>query len=201
MSILSNDTLRKFFEGRRRFQIAWIFAFLLLFSAKQYPSLFGALVCFIGATLRFWASGYLRKEAKLAVGGPYAHTRNPLYLGTFIMALGAVVSVGAWALALVMGFVFFINYHYVIEHEEQKLPSYFGASYLDYCNLVPRFWPRMAAASVEERKKINSDDEVFSFSYELAKKNRAFEAYYSFLGIIAGMFLLVLAKSQLGLIQ
>ena len=114
---MNNDQLRRFFSGRRRFQLAWIFAVLLIFSAKQYPTLPGILICFLGATMRFYASGYLRKEAKLAVGGPYSYTRNPLYLGTFIMAIGATISVGALALALVIGIVFFLNYHYVIEHE------------------------------------------------------------------------------------
>jgi hypothetical protein len=200
MSLLSHDGLRKFFSGRRRFQIAWVFAFLLILSAKQYPSTLGTVICFLGATLRFIASGFLRKEAKLAVGGPYAHTRNPLYLGTFIMALGATLSVGALPLAVVMGFVFFLNYHYVIEHEEQKLPSYFGNSYLDYCSLVPRFWPRLTSASIEELKRINSDPEVFHFSMSLANQNRAFEAYVSFVGIMAGMVLLVWLKTSLGLI-
>ncbi len=200
MSLLSNETLRKFFSGRRRFQLAWIFAALLIFSAKQYPSVLGTAICFAGATLRFWASGYLRKEAKLAVGGPYSHTRNPLYLGTLIMALGATLSVGAVLLAAVMGVVLYLNYHYVIEHEEQKLPSYFGNSYLDYCKLVPRLLPRLIAPERSELEKINADEEVYHFSMPLAKDNRAFEAYVSFVAIIAGVALLVFAKSTFNLL-
>ena len=150
MSLLNSDSLRRFFAGRRRFQLAWIFAVLLIFSAKQYPTLPGVLICFLGATVRFHASGYLRKEAKLAVGGPYSYTRNPLYLGTLVMAMGATISVGALLLAVVMGLVFFLNYHYVIEHEEAKLPSYFGDAYLKYCQLVPRFLPRLTAPPHDE---------------------------------------------------
>jgi len=198
MSILSNPTLQKFFSGRRRFQLAWIFAVFLIFGAKQYPALPGILLCFFGATLRFIASGFLRKEAKLAVGGPYAFTRNPLYLGTFLMALGATLSVGAYALTAVMAVVFFLNYHYVIQHEEAKLPSYFGNSYLEYCNLVPRFLPRWVPPKKVELEKINPAPEVYRFSFELAQKNKAFEAYASFFAIILGMALLVLIKSRLG---
>ena len=198
MSLLTNPILEKFFSGRRRFQLAWVFAFLLIFSARQYPAIPGVLVCFIGATLRFISSGYLRKESKLAVGGPYAHTRNPLYLGTFLMALGATLSVGAYGLTALMAFVFFLNYHYVIRHEEAKLPSYFGNAYLEYCNLVPRFLPRFTAPNRQELEKINSAPEVYRFSMELANQNRAFEAYASFFALILGMGLLVLIKSKLG---
>lgn len=159
----------------------------------------GVVICFAGATLRFYSSGFLRKEAKLAVGGPYAYTRNPLYLGTFIMALGATISVGAVWLALVMGIVFFLNYHYVIQHEEEKLPSYFGESYLQYCKLVPRFIPHFLAPPKQELLKINSDPVVYSFSMDLAKKNKAFEAYASFVGLIFGVTLLVFIKKALGL--
>ena len=195
MSLLQNESLRTFFSGRRRFQLAWIFAIFLIISAKSYPSWYGILICFIGATLRFISSGYLRKEAKLAVGGPYGHTRNPLYLGTLIMALGATVSVGAYPLAVIAGFILYLNYHYVIAHEEAKLPDYFGASYLQYCALVPRFWPRISTPPLADLNQINSDPIGYTFSFPLAKQNKAFEAYVSFVGIVAGMYLLVFAKS------
>lgn len=200
MSLLNNEGLRQFFQGRRRFQLAWIFAFFLILTARHYPNFIGTAICFVGASLRFWSSGFLRKESKLAVGGPYAYTRNPLYLGTFIMALGAVISVGAMVLAVIMAFVFFLNYHYVIEHEERKLPGYFGDSYLQYCNLVPRFIPQFVPPPKEELMKINSDPVVYSFSMPLAKQNKAFEAYASFFGVMVGVALIVLAKTSLGLL-
>jgi hypothetical protein len=197
MSLYQNESLRTFFSGRRRFQLAWIFAIFLIISAKSYPSWFGILIVFIGATLRFISSGYLRKEAKLAVGGPYGHTRNPLYLGTLIMVFGATLSVSAYILAVVAGFILFLNYHYVIAHEESKLPDYFGASYLKYCALVPRFWPQFSSPELSELEQINPEPIGYVFSYELAKQNKAFEAYISFVAIIAGMYLLVFAKSFL----
>jgi hypothetical protein len=200
MSLLSNDALRKFFSGRRRFHIDWFFAILLVFSARQYPQMLGITICFLGATLRFLASGYLRKEANLAVGGPYSFTRNPLYLGRFIMIIGATISVGAWALAALMAVVFFLNYHYVIEHEEQKLPDYFGKSYLEYCGLVPRFIPRLSAPDRAALERVNPDPAVYHFSMKVANENRAFEAYVSFVALIAGMALLVFVKSSFNLV-
>jgi hypothetical protein len=199
--LLNNDQLRSFFSGRRRFQIGWLFAALLVLSARHYPSILGILICFLGASLRFWSSGYLRKEANLAVGGPYSYSRNPLYLGWFIMALGAAISVGAQWLAVVMGFVFFLTYHYVIEHEEQKLPSVFGSSYHRYCEMVPRFLPRFNAPRREDLLQINSDPAVYEFSMPLAKQNKAFEAYATFAGLVLAMVLIVFVKSFLGLIS
>jgi hypothetical protein len=198
MNLLSNPALRRFFSGRRRFQIDWFFFFLLILSARQYPQAFGTAVCFVGATLRFWASGFLRKEKKLAVGGPYSFTRNPLYLGRFIMLLGATMSVGAWALAAVMSVVFFLNYHYVIEHEELKLGTeeYFGPVYFEYKKLVPRFIPALTPAPRAELERVNPDPEVYRFSLPLANENRAMEAYVSFFGLILGMAVLVFVKKS-----
>jgi hypothetical protein len=198
--LLNNDALRKFFSGRRRFQVAWVFAVLLILRAQHYPNFLGVLVCFGGAMLRVYASGFLRKEAKLTVGGPYAYTRNPLYLGTFIMALGAVLSVGAQGLAVIMAVVFFLNYHYVIEHEETKLPSVFGEAYARYCALVPRFLPRLERPPQEELEKINPDLQIYEYSAALANENKAMEAIYSFFGIIFGCALLVWIKYRLGVL-
>jgi hypothetical protein len=197
MSLLQNESLRNFFSGRRRFQLAWIFAILLIFSAKQYPSDLGIAICFLGATLRSISSGFLRKEAKLAVGGPYSHTRNPLYLGTFIMALAAPLSVGAYWLAAIAAVVFYLNYHYVIAHEEAKLPEYFGQAYLRYCELVPRFLPRFSSPPRAQLNEINPDPAGFVFNLPLAKQNKVFEAYVTFFAIIAGMYLLVFLKRTL----
>ena len=117
------------------------------------------------------------------------------------MALGASLSVGAVLLTLVMGFVFFLNYHYVIEGEEEMLPAFFGAPYGLYCSLVPRFWPQWTAPEPETLRSINSDPKVFHFSFSLAKENKAFEAYATFIAIIAGMMLLVFLKTKLGWIH
>jgi hypothetical protein len=117
------------------------------------------------------------------------------------MGLGATISVGALVLAAVMGFVFFLNYHYVIENEERKLPSVFGPDYEAYCKLVPRFIPQIKAPPQEELEKLNSDLSSFEFSSQLAHENKSMEAIWSFFGIIAGCALLVWVKFQMGWIE
>ena len=102
----TNKWYRGFIQGKTRIIFAWIFAILLCLSARQYPNLPGFLLCFTGATIRFLASGYLHKDSKIAVGGPYAYTRNPLYFGTYLMALGTALAMenrlltalGSWSL-------------------------------------------------------------------------------------------------------
>ena len=105
---------RGFIQGKTRKTIAWIFAFLMAFSAREYPALPGIVLCFLGACLRYWASGFLKKDSRPAVGGPYAFVRNPLYLGTYLMAVGTVWSIENWPLLATVTVFFAVIYHYII---------------------------------------------------------------------------------------
>jgi hypothetical protein len=163
-------------------------------STNSYPALPGIVICLIGAMLRFASSGFLRKEAALSVGGPYRFTRNPLYMGTMLMGVGAFVSIGAYGLGAIMAVWFVVNYGFVIEFEESKLPNFFGNPYLVYKTLVPRFFPRIPAAPIQQLMQINPNPETYRFSFALAWKNKAYEALLSFLGIIGGLYLVAFLK-------
>jgi hypothetical protein len=181
---------RGFVQGKTRIALAWIFAALLIFSARQYPTWPGIALCFAGATIRFWASGYLRKDSRPAVGGPYAWVRNPLYLGTYMMALGTAWSVEAWTLLAVATVLFAIIYHYIILDEETKLRRIFGAPYEKYCSLVPRFFPRPWRASMTALSEVNPETTHHHYDWALSNKNKAYEAYVSFaalIGLVAGI--------------
>src|SRR5262249_40261189 len=130
---------RGFVQGKTRITLAWLFAFLIGFSAREYPTWPGILICFLGASLRFWASGYLRKDTRPAVGGPYAFVRNPLYLGTYLMALGTIWAIEQWPLLFLATVLFAAIYHYIILDEELKLRRIFGEYYEIYSQSVPRF--------------------------------------------------------------
>ena len=75
----------------------------------------------IGMLIRGWAAGHLAKNEQLAVSGPFARIRNPLYVGTLIVAAGIVVACRDWALAAIFAAVFLLVYLPVIELEEQHL--------------------------------------------------------------------------------
>ncbi len=183
----SAPALSRLLLGRTRIVAAWIFGFILVFTAREYPNWPGIVLCAVGASLRYWASGFLRKDSRPAVGGPYAWVRNPLYLGTYLMALGATLAIENWLLLALVTVVFAVTYHFVILDEEVKLREIFGAPYQTYCALVPRFFPRPWPATSESLMEVNPDRSHHRFSPELAGKNKAFEAYATFAVIIAGI--------------
>ncbi len=180
---------RGFIQGKTRKSFAWVFAGVVGFSAREYPILPGVVLCFLGASLRYWASGYLRKDSRPAVGGPYAYVRNPLYLGTYIMALGIALAIQNWILLGIGTVLFAAVYHYIILDEEIKFRKLFKDSYVEYCKNVPRFfpklWPPFAPANSKTLKKINPELSHHRFSQSLAHKNKAYEAYLTFVGLIA----------------
>jgi protein-S-isoprenylcysteine O-methyltransferase Ste14 len=192
---------RGFIQGKTRILLAWIFAALLVLSARELPRWHGIIVCLLGASLRYWASGYLRKDSHPAVGGPYAYVRNPLYLGTYLMALGTAMAVCAWPLFVTMTVLFAAIYHYIILDEELKLRRIFGAPYERYLARVPRFFPVPSArlplpfrrAPEETLAEINPEPSSRRFSSELAARNKAYEAYLSFAGLIGFVSLVALA--------
>lgn len=188
-SLNSGSWYRGFIQGKTRIALAWIFAAFLILTAREYPTWPGLLICFLGATLRFWASGFLRKDSRPAVGGPYAHTRNPLYLGTYLMAAGACVAIGNFWLLLGLTVLYVGIYHYIILDEETKLHRIFGEPYSLYIKQVPRFFPRLTHPAQKDLLRINPDLDHHHFSRELARKNKALEPYWSFIGLVAAITL------------
>lgn len=100
----------------------------------------GGILCLLGLALRAWAAGHLAKNRELADGGPYAWTRNPLYLGTLVAALGLAVAARSWWILGVTASVFLLVYIPVIEQEEAHLVKLFPG-YADYAQRVPLLWP------------------------------------------------------------
>lgn len=97
-----------------------------------------------GAGLRLWATLYVggRKRNSLVVQGPYSMCRNPLYLGSVLLALSAGLFLeSAWfslgVLVVALGYVVV-----TVPVEERFLRQRFGAAYDDYLRRVPRFLPR-----------------------------------------------------------
>jgi hypothetical protein len=185
MSDTPPSWFRGFIQGKTRKVFEWVFAIALALSARQYPTAPGIILCFLGASLRYWASGFLRKDSRPAVGGPYAWIRNPLYLGTYLMALGTALAIGAYWLLILGSVIFAVLYHYIILDEETKLQTIFGEPYFLYCELVPRFFPSVRAATPDLLFQVNPEPSHHEFSRDLAAKNKAFEAYLTFAGMIA----------------
>lgn len=117
--------------------------FVLLARPRPVTLLVGIIVSIIGLALRAWASGHLRKNDALATSGPYAYTRNPLYLGSFILGLGYTVASGRWLLGIVFVALFLGIYFPVMRVESVTLTALFGENYERYAKAVPLFFPRL----------------------------------------------------------
>jgi protein-S-isoprenylcysteine O-methyltransferase Ste14 len=117
----------------------------IIFLVLMHPSVrslwIGGVIAIAGTLLRFWAAGHIEKGKSLTQGGPYAFTRNPLYLGSFLMALGVILGgQGYWLLLPFMGF-FSAFYFPAMKAEEQELFNGYGQQFVDYSKSVPLFIP------------------------------------------------------------
>ena len=137
----------------------------------------GLAVSLCGLALRAWAAGSLYKDRELATRGPYAYTRNPLYLGTLIVAAGFVVASRSVWLGLVFAAVFTFIYLPAIQLEQQHLHDLFP-QYPAYAMRVPMLIPRLSVRTAGGQP----------FTWAQYKKNREYQAA---IGFAAGMAWLV----------
>jgi hypothetical protein len=135
-----------------------------------------------GLWLRAYAAGYVKKNRELTVTGPYAHTRNPLYLGSMLMAAGFAVALLSWPVALVLALGFAAIYVPVIASEERFLRTTFPG-FDAYCQQVPRLLPRLTPA---RNPKGKSAPGAFSFSLYVQHReyNAAIGAFLLYLSLL-----------------
>lgn len=149
-----------FFRNRSWTPIPWL-VFLALCPFKRSSDLItwvpGLAFLVLGEWLRLWAVAVVGKGSRTRGGGverlvtygPYAHVRNPLYLGNFLLTMGAVfISELLWVVPIAIG-LFTIQYLSIILWEEQVLTERFGSGYTAYCQRVPRWIPRWRPSSQE----------------------------------------------------
>ena len=132
----------------RRIRVPLGFAFAVIYvwlAAPSGVSLFaGVLVLLPGLLLRGVASGHVQKNQQLTTSGPYAYTRNPLYLGSLLLGAGFAIAARSWWILGLMLLMFAVIYVPVIGGEERYLRQTFP-EYEDYARHVPRLWPRFTA--------------------------------------------------------
>ncbi len=149
------------------FLLAGAFAW---FAAPDPLSLaLGLPVSACGLLLRAWAAGHLAKNRRLATSGPYAHLRNPLYVGTLLVAAGLAIAARRMELAVLFAAVFFCVYLPVVGLEEQHLRKLF-TEYAGYAQRVPAFLPRLVGRGGNQ-----------SFQFGLYMKNQEYQALAAFL--------------------
>jgi protein-S-isoprenylcysteine O-methyltransferase Ste14 len=173
------------FFVRWRVRLGYLLAVAVLFFARPQPRsiLYGAIVGLVGLAIRAWAAGYLHKQSVLTVTGPYAYTRNPLYLGSAILAIGAGIATRSWISAAILVVYFAVVYTVVMRKEEQELRLQHGEGFDEYAAAVSLFFPRLAPAKL-------SNGSNGSFSLAKYKKNHEWQAAVGFLLLLAVLVLL-----------
>lgn len=130
---------------RIRVPLGFIFAavFFIFATPTTTTLAIGGVIALVGVAVRAWASGHIRKAKTLAVTGPYARTRNPLYLGSFFIGVGFTVAAGVWWLAGLFIALFLGIYLPVMLTEARDMYRIFGAEFEEYERHVPLFLPRL----------------------------------------------------------
>jgi protein-S-isoprenylcysteine O-methyltransferase Ste14 len=135
--------------------------FLLLARPSFLTLIIGGLVSILGLGIRAWAAGHIRKNEVLATTGPYAFTRNPLYLGSFVLGLGFTIASGRWLLALLFAGLFLGIYLPVMRVEASTMSSVFGHDYERYAEAVPLLLPRVTPYRANERHDTGFDRSLY----------------------------------------
>jgi protein-S-isoprenylcysteine O-methyltransferase Ste14 len=161
--------------------------FLLLAEPRALTLAIGGAIAVGGLAIRAWSSGHIRKNDALATSGPYAHTRNPLYLGSFILGIGfTVAAAGRWWLLPVLGGLFaalFLGiYLPVMRVEAATLAQLFGEDYQRYAQAVPLFVPRLTPYSDGGKARVKFDLSLYL----------RYREYRAALGLVAAWSLLAL---------
>ena len=160
--------------------------FLVLASPTATTLAAGAAVAALGLFVRAAAAGHLHKHEQLATRGPYAFTRNPLYLGSAILAAGFGVAGASWIAAALVVVYFVAFYPAAMSREEDELRTRYGAAFEDYARRVPLFWPRLLP-SAPPADSASVSPAADAFSWPQFRRNREYQAA---LGAIVGLAVL-----------
>ena len=135
-----------------RLILGWLFSVLFILDASPTLKSIGMSLPLIifGESIRIWAAGTLHKTKELTVSGPYAYTRNPLYIGSFLVGLGFIVLGQSWWLVTIMLLLFWAIYKGTVQHEENNLIIHFKDKFELYKKNVPRLIPRFSPWKTRE---------------------------------------------------
>jgi protein-S-isoprenylcysteine O-methyltransferase Ste14 len=178
----------------RRIRVPLGFVFAAVFLWRARPSLLSLLLSLLlvvpGLWLRGYAAGYVRKNAELTQTGPYAYTRNPLYLGSMLAAFGFAAASRRWELVVLLALLFLAVYLPVILSEEKFLRANFG-EFNAYAARVPRLLPRLTPAKT-------GDAMPGSFSPERYRKHREYNSVMGAAALYAALVLLIALRAHFG---
>lgn len=170
------------FKIRSYTPIPFVILMLVFFNGNLTSWLVGGTVLILGELLRFWGvshAGSLTrttttvKAKDLVTSGPFAHVRNPLYVGNILMYLGfGIISMALFPYLQIVALVWFVfQYILIVSIEEEFLENKFGSQYADYKKTVPKFLPKFLSAKLDDNLEIIPD-----FKKGLKSESRTIQA-------------------------
>jgi len=125
---------------------------LVIFAKPKFPEMVvGVILIALGEGIRIWAAGHLQKNEILTVTGPYAYVKNPLYIGSILIATGFCILADNIYFLAAVNFMFCFHYiPYKKKMEGDRLKKIFGSRYEEYDEKVPEYIPRWTAFSDEK---------------------------------------------------
>ena len=171
------------FFVRWRVRLGYPLAIVVLYFARPTPPaiLLGALIGVVGLAVRAAAAGYLHKQEVLTTAGPYAYTRNPLYLGSSILVLGVAIATRSWISVIILIVYFSLFYSIVMHREANELRARHGVAFDEYAKTVPLFLPRLIP-------RARSASTESSFSLAQYEKNHEWQAAVGFLILLVVLY-------------
>ena len=145
----------KIFKYRSYTPIPFVILMLVFENATVTSLIVGFFIALIGELIRFWGVSWAGSETRttggvggtyLVISGPFAHVRNPLYVGNILMYLGlGIMSLALFPYLQIIAILFFIvQYDFIVKEEESFLAKKFGSDYQKFLQNVPRFFPRLS---------------------------------------------------------
>lgn len=145
----------KIFKYRSYTPLPFLALMFIYINTNIWSLIAGFLIASLGEFIRFWGVSYAGSETRttgkvggtyLVISGPFAHVRNPLYVGNMLLYFGiGIMSFALFPYLQIAALIFFyIQYKYIINEEEGYLKRAFGQEYQEYYQAVPRFFPRIS---------------------------------------------------------
>ncbi len=181
-NLFNNPELRSTLVAYR-LPLAIAFTIALLFFMKPEYFWLGFLISLIGEGLQIWCFASISKNKELSTKGPYAVMRNPMYIGRYLLILGAIIITGSWILVLVFSIIYYFYMVNRVKREENVLAEVFGLDYEAYCKRINRFMPSLGSINLKD---------IAHFRFDLFLKNHAHLNLISVLAGYAAAYLILL---------
>ncbi|MCL5030555.1 MAG: isoprenylcysteine carboxylmethyltransferase family protein [Bacteroidetes bacterium] len=178
-----SNIANKFFKYRSYTPIPFLILMFLYEDANIWSLILGFMIAIAGEMIRFWGVSWAGSETRttgsvggtfLIVSGPFAHVRNPLYVGNMLMYFGfGIMSFAIFPYLQIVALAFFVvQYHFIVKEEEGYLRNAYGKSYEDYENNVPRFFPKLISYKAKDVKQ-----PLFDWKEGLKSEKRTLQAF------------------------